>query len=269
VQVVDLWKTLLVIVRRWYIALPMFLVSIGGAGAIFASYPSYYESDGLLILTSPTGGSVLATNPKDNAWANPLLSFDDGLKITATLLIQSLNAPPSMGQLVTPETEDSVTIGHGDLEGPFIAIKSTSASPEQAEQMVDRVFRLARSELQKQQLTLNAPPKTYINISAIVAPTPPVEQSKLALRAAGSAFAIGLAATLTVVYGTESFLSHRRKRRERAEAPAAEKEEPEEKDAEPEEPGGPREMINGVSLTRTRDAESGEDPSPDRPRVSG
>src|SRR5262245_61982129 len=109
----DFWKTVLVLVRRWYVALPVFLLSLGVAGGIFVSTPSYYQSTGLLVLTTPPGGAVLETDPARKTTLNPLLAFDDGLKITATLLIQNLNSPTIIGELTTSSSGDSFTVTNG------------------------------------------------------------------------------------------------------------------------------------------------------------
>lgn len=210
----DFWKTLQVMVRRWYITVPMFLASLGVTATIFITYPTYYDSEGLVILTVPSGGSQVASNPDENAYANPLLAFDEGLKITSTFLIQTLNTPEvAETLLVDPESDDSVSVSNGEMEGPFIAVKATSPSPERARQMVERAIRRARIDLLRHQRTL-APsiPATYIVMTPIIEPTTPIGQSNLKLRAAGAALAVGLAACLLVVYGTESYVNHRRRR---------------------------------------------------------
>lgn len=211
----DFWKTLQVMVRRWYITVPMFLAALGVTATIFITYPTYYDSEGLVILTVPTGGSQVASDPGENAYANPLLAFDEGLKITSTFLIQTLNTPEvAETLLVDPESDDSISVSNGEMEGPFIAVKATSPSPERARQMVERAIRRARIDLLRHQRTL-APsiPATYIVMTPIIEPTTPIGQSNLKLRAAGAALAVGLAACLLAVYGTESYVNHRRRRR--------------------------------------------------------
>ncbi|WP_090772315.1 hypothetical protein [Nonomuraea maritima] len=213
-------------VRRWYITVPMFLASLGVTVTIFATYPTYYDSEGLVILTVPTGGSQVATDPADNAYANPLLAFDEGLKITSTFLIQTLNTPEVAETLVDPDSDDSMSVSNGEMEGPFIAVKATSPSPQRARQMVERAIRRARIDLLRHQRAL-APsiPATYIVMTPIIEPTTPIGQSNLKLRAAGAALGVGLAACLLAVYGTESYLNHRR-RRQAAKSLATTRQEP-------------------------------------------
>ncbi|MEO3795736.1 hypothetical protein ABGB14_36480 [Nonomuraea sp. B10E15] len=241
----DLWKTLQVMVRRWYVTVPMFLAALGVTGAIFITYPTYYDSEGLLILTVPTGGSQVASNPAENAYANPLLAFDEGLRITSTFLIQAMNTPEVADTLVDPDSDDSLSVTSGELEGPFIAVKATSTSPERARRMVTDAIVRTRLDLLKHQRRL-APsiPATYIVMTPIIEPTTPIGQNNLKLRAAGAALGVGLAASLLAVYGTESYLNQRRRRQEARAVP--EQEAPPEPEPQPDEQAEQVKQYNGA-----------------------
>jgi hypothetical protein len=208
----DFWKTLLVLVRRWYVALPIFLMSAGLAAAVFVSTPTYYQSTGLLVLTTPPGGSILETDPAKKTTLNPLLAFDDGLKITATLLIQNVNSPVVVKELTTSGKGDSYTVSNGNLDGPFISVQAESQSPQSAKDMVQNVLDRIRDELKTRQTNLHAPAETFINLGEVVTPTVPETKIGGKVRSAGAALALGIAGGLTGAYGTESYLTRRRRK---------------------------------------------------------
>ncbi|KAA2261177.1 hypothetical protein F0L68_18290 [Solihabitans fulvus] len=210
----DFWKTLLVLVRRWYVAVPVFVVALGAAGFVFATTPAYYDSTGLLLLTTPPGGSVVESDPLQKRTLNPLLGFDDGLKISATMLIQNLNSPAVMQELTTAGSGDSYSVSNGQVDGPFIAVKADSKSPDNARKMVEKVLARARQELDTRQTTLQAPKQTFITVSEVITPTQPVKQVSGKMRGAGAALVLGIAACLTVAYGLESYSVRRRRRTE-------------------------------------------------------
>ena len=84
----DFWKTLKILFSRWYIALPVFLVACIAAVGVFVSTPTYYTSTGLVLLTTPPAGGVLDPDAAHRIKLNPLLGFDDLLKVVE--LVQQL-----------------------------------------------------------------------------------------------------------------------------------------------------------------------------------
>jgi hypothetical protein len=217
---VDFWKTLKILFSRWYIALPVFLVACAGAAAVFVTTPTYYTSTGLVLLTTPPAGGVLDPDAAHRIKLNPLLGFDDGLKITSTVLIANLNSPEVMGAIATSGPGDSLTISPPpNVDGPFILMTSVSQSPSDASMMVKRAIDRARQELYNRQSSLQAPTATFINMSEVVSPTAPAAQVKSKTRAAAVVLALGIAASLAATYGTESFLVARRRHRDATPTP--------------------------------------------------
>jgi hypothetical protein len=214
---VDFWKTVLVLFRRWYIALPVFVLALGATGAVYETTPAFYTSNGEVVLTTPPAGGLIAQDPSQRSKLNPLLGFDDGLTITCTILIQNLNSPSVMAGLTTSGHGDGLTIGAPlNLNGPFIQFQGTSTNKANAEGMVSRAITAASQELYNRQTELHAPTESFITLSQVVSPTPPEAKNSSKARSAGAVLGIGLILTLTATYGVESFFVARRKKAERA-----------------------------------------------------
>ena len=207
----DFWRTVGVLLRRWPVALAVFGITLGIAGAVFAAVPTEYESKGLVILTVPTSGATVTNDPtKPPGVVNPLLAFDGSLQITSQLLVQTLNDPKIVEQLTAQGATATYEAGDGELDGPFILVVATGASPDEAQRTVALAFDRVREELSKRQTTLGAPDSTFINMENVFAPTPAEPKIGGKVRAAGAAFALGFAAALTSVYLLESY-SRRKK----------------------------------------------------------
>lgn len=208
----DFWGTVLVVLRRWYVAVPVFLVTIGSAGIVFLSAPTFYASTGTLVLTAPTGGSTVdPTRPRVET--NPLLAFDSTLRITSSLLIASLSTPESAAKIDATGAVNSLQVSNGQLDGPFVAFKVESRSAEVSQATVRKLLDLANQDMIDRQTRLGAPRQTFINVVEVVPPTAPQAVITSRLRSAAVALALGLVVSLLSAYGFQSFTEARDRRR--------------------------------------------------------
>lgn len=218
---VDFWGAILVLLRRWYVALPVFLLCLGSARLVYDSVPVRYASTSVMVLTAPTNGGTLYGGPEvPTSITNPLLNFAAGLNTTGAVLVQALNSSAVVNQLtasVGPGTSYQVTNGSTNPElmvsSPFLYIEGESTSAARARDIVVRVAQRARDELATEQKTLDAPPSTYITIAEFVPPTTPQLQQGGKLRALIAALLISVLASLTATFAAESIFEARRRRR--------------------------------------------------------
>jgi uncharacterized protein involved in exopolysaccharide biosynthesis len=209
----DFWRTLGVLLRRWYVALPALAVSLGLAGAVFLSVHTDYESTSTIVLASPTDGArvqVGQTGPQDRV--NPMLAFDGSLITSAQIIIQKLQDPAIAKQLLDPAGGEKYQVGNGQLSGPFIVVVATAHTPNAAHGLAERVVQRARTELTDSQQTLKAPATTFITVVPVVAPTPAEAKIGGKTRYAGVALVLGLISSLGAAYAAESIMDARRRR---------------------------------------------------------
>jgi len=209
----DFWKTIGVLLRRWYVSVPVFVVSLALGGGVFFKTPTQYEATGTMVLTAPTAGASVAIDPsKATGPGNPLLDFEGSLTITTQLLIQSLSSPAVQQQIATEGGSGTFTAGDGNTGGPFVVILADAKSPALAELTVNLALKYAQNELDARQKNLNAPPTTFIGTQSVVSPTTATTKISGKLKAGGIALVGGLVLSLLVAYGIESFSTRRRKR---------------------------------------------------------
>ena len=67
---------------------------------VYGSVPTQYVSTSVLLLTMPkTGPTEQIDANRPNAITNPLLNFDRGLSLSASILIQALSTPETAAAL--------------------------------------------------------------------------------------------------------------------------------------------------------------------------
>ncbi|GAA1013569.1 hypothetical protein Aple_087740 [Acrocarpospora pleiomorpha] len=217
----DFWGTVLVLFRRWYVALPVLLLGVGGAGLVYTSIPPTYLSNGVIVLSIPKTGGTVPPNPKlPNPIINPLLNFDYGLNMTASILIQAMGAPEIAAELgVTPGDPTSYKVTNGSTNpesmssGPFVFVEAESDSPEGARDMVARVLARTRVELLNRQTKVDAPRATFLTAMDVVPPTTPQPEHGSQARAAAAAAGVGALLSLWSSFALESYLVRRAIRR--------------------------------------------------------
>jgi hypothetical protein len=231
--VVDFWATIVLLLRRWYVALPGFVLSLGAAAGFYSSVPTRYVSTSVIVLTAPIGGPSLPADPQHpNPLTNPLLNFDSGLSFSATMLIQTLSTPEVAHELgVEPGGDTTVEVTNGSTNpellehGPFVFVHGESISPAKAQSVAAAAVQRAHAELTRRQVTVHAPAPTRISFDEVVPPTTPVPQRGGKQRAAAATVAFGGIGSLASTFAVDSIIDayHRRRaQRSAAQAPPPE-----------------------------------------------
>ncbi|MEV7009733.1 hypothetical protein [Streptosporangium sp. NPDC051022] len=218
----DFWGTITVLFRRWYVVVPAFLLSLAAAVGVYSTVPTTYVSSAVLVLTTPTTGGSLPSDPsRPNGLTNPLLNFDRGLSISASILIAVMSTPDMGTELGVAEGGDTtfkISNGGNNLEslatGPYVFIEGESLSPDAAQDIVKRVIARTRIELANRQEAVKAPKATYITSYEAVPPTVPLAQRGRKMRAVAAALGVGIATAICAAFIAESFTQSRRARRE-------------------------------------------------------
>jgi hypothetical protein len=218
----DFWKTMGVLLRRWYVSVPIFVVSLVLGGGVFLVVPTTYESTGTIVLTAPPAGAVTQLNPANATGpGNPLLDFEGSLTITTQLLIQSLSSPTVQNEIAAQGGSSTYQAGDGNTGGPFVVIIADAKSKTLAERTVTLALQYASNELNQRQKALQAPPSTFINTQVVVEATPATTKLSNKLKGGGVALALGLVLSLATAFAVDSAGANRKRRK--AEQPTPDK----------------------------------------------
>jgi hypothetical protein len=216
----DFWGTVRVLRRRWYIALPAVLLTGVLALYVYISVPTRYESNGVLVLTSPAAGGRYSekTKPEDVVKVNPLLQFDGSLTTTAQILTQILGDPKTAAELAGEKSTAAYTANTGPVGGPLLFITTEADSPEEAQGLVAKVLERTINELASQQKALNAPEQTFITAQTLVQPTTAEAKIGGKVRYVGAATVVLLLLTIASTFAADSVLLKIKRRKEAAAA---------------------------------------------------
>jgi hypothetical protein len=198
-----------------------FLFTLAATAMVYSSIPKQYVSTAVLVLTMPiTGATQALDGSHPYGITNPLMDFDPGLSLTASIEIQSLSAPETVAKLgLTPGGTTSYIVSDGSTNpelaasSPFIYIQGTSAHAADAQGIVQKVSDLVGQDLAQKQAHLDAPASTYISVSVVVPPTAAQINKGTRIRAAGATLALGIFASLAAVFAAESLFTARARRK--------------------------------------------------------
>lgn len=210
----DFAKSLMVLLRRWYVALPALMISLGLAAMVFEAVPPKYSSTGTIVLLTPNTGASGGISDKSPP-TNPLLSFDGSLIVVSTALTSVLMSPEVVQDLYNRGATADYEVGDGKLPGPFINVVATGRSPTETRRTVTMVLQRAAVELRTREIAFNAPDGSFIQINDLVRPTEATKLNGSKIRAAGAAMALALAFTISSAFMIESIAENRRARRRR------------------------------------------------------
>jgi hypothetical protein len=216
----DFWKAILGLIRRKYIGLPILGVAVLVAGLAYLLTPARYVSNTTMVLTTPTSGGTLSQDPtKPTGLTNPLLNFDDGLKTTSVILIQSMNTPEVHKELGLDGGGTKLVVDDGSsnatligVQGPFLYIEAESGSADAARSVVAAAQQRVRDELLNRQKALGAPPTTYITMVDVVPPSTPQVNRADQLQIAAAGFVLVFLGGILGAYGAERLFGSRRRK---------------------------------------------------------
>ena len=190
----ETWPGLLGLLSRRSVVLPALLVGLTLGAAVFFVTPKTYVTTSTMVLMTTEYGSTASDDPLDpTELSNPLLSFNDSLRTTSAMIIQSMGTKDVADQL-DARGSTTLTIDDGrsnpdllGLNGPFIFIKGESTTPEAASLVVREATSMARTMLKDWQESLSAPDKTFVGLVDVVPPTAPERTYSTAIKYSAAA----------------------------------------------------------------------------------
>ena len=194
----DLAEIFRVMRRRWYILLPGLLLTAGLTFAVTLVVPVTYQSQSTVILLN----SQKATVAYDG---NPFLSTQTSLTGMADSLARNLNSDDSVRELKSRGATGTFEAKLADnAQGPLMWLTVTGTD-QRAVLASDKILTAYANERLKQfQEDQSVAPKAMIRLTTIVAPQPPVAQTKTRLEYTIMTGGLGLVLTLVAVFYVEA-----------------------------------------------------------------
>ncbi len=210
----ELWSSLQVLWRRWYICIPILLVFAGLGLFLARSIAPTYRADGRIVFLRQADGAGTTASS-----VNPWQSADYSMNQFALLMGQATESPAFADQFASAGGSGSFTVetsareaqGSPANQTPTLSLTTNAATPDAAlgsyRILVDEVA----NEVRARQEAVGAPQSTWISVVDLVVPQGAVEQSGSRVGVLIVTGALGLVLALGCSFAFDSWTAVRRR----------------------------------------------------------
>ncbi|WP_225847065.1 O-antigen ligase family protein [Streptomyces sp. HPF1205] len=205
----NLGEILAVLRRRWYVVVPLALVSLLAGGYLYSSVPVSYESQSSVSLLDSTAVAKLAP-----AFGNPIADAGGSLVVTADVLIRTLQSNDAAHGLLGLGVTDRYAVGFAaNTSGPLVSLSVTGTDRAKVLRETATLTQFAADQLRALQAAAKVPPQYYVKAAPIVLPQTPVSRLKSRYQYVAAVVIAGLVAAFFLAFAAESAALARRARR--------------------------------------------------------
>jgi len=203
----NLFDSLRVLVKRWYLTLPGVLLSLALAvGAWVTVSPTYTRTASLLLL--PASSSL-----GDDGTGNPYL-YMSGLSQAADVLVRAVNSQQNLDEIADQYPGATVTVARDPSTiTPVVAISVEMADDARSGAVLSDVIQRTNDALTQLQAQENVPASTRIGIQTLTSDQKSVVSDKKRTTFAGGAAIGGLVFSVVLIAAFDGLLSARGARR--------------------------------------------------------
>lgn len=203
----DLWTIIKVVVRRWYVVLPILAITAVVAYEVAYKAPPTYQASGSALLVAPnvaTGATGLPIKQ------NPYLLFSGSLNITASALVRVLDDTEVRGDLIQAGLLGDYEIGV-EQSTPTIGITVNGDTSAIVIGTVRRLLDEVRARLRSLQNAADAPPDLRIGVELLVNPSTALTLRGKVARTMATIGVLGVLAAAAVALMWEAAATARRR----------------------------------------------------------
>lgn len=208
----DFGEMLRVVLRRWYVSVPVLLLTIVATVGMYRVWPTTYQSQIQLTLLD----SRNVASQQGNA-GNPYLDFNPSLDAVVDLMGRNLSSDQSASQLKALGMTNPYTAGIAqNAQGPFLAIVVTGHSPAKIIQAMPIIVTFARQRLAEMQKASAAPANSLIQLIPIAPASSPTKVLKTKFEIVAGVAILGLLCAFLLTFISDNVLNQRAARKQHA-----------------------------------------------------
>jgi uncharacterized protein involved in exopolysaccharide biosynthesis len=199
----NLFDSLRVLLKRWYLTLPGVLLSLALAvGAWVTVSPTYTRTASLLLL--PASSSL-----GDDGTGNPYL-YMSGLSQAADVLVRAVNSQQNLDEIHDQYPGATVTVARDPSTiTPVVTIDVEVADDAQAGAVLSDVLGRATSALTELQAQESIPASNRIGVQTLTSDTTSTASNKKRVTFAGGAAVGGLVLAIVAIIAVDGLLGAR------------------------------------------------------------
>ncbi|MDJ0340936.1 O-antigen ligase family protein [Streptomyces sp. H10-C2] len=212
----SLSELIAVLRRRWYLMVPITLLSLLAGGYLYRTVPVAYESQSSIALLDSTAVAKLAPT-----FGNPISNAGGSLVVTADVLIRTLASTDAARDLHGLGVTDSYTVGFAaNTSGPLLTLAVTGTDRAKVLRETTIITGFADEQLKALQATAKVAPAYFVQTAPVVLPQTPVSQLKSRYQEVVGVVILGTTIAFALSFVTESVALTRRRKRAGAAAPS-------------------------------------------------
>ncbi|MFI7354963.1 O-antigen ligase family protein [Streptomyces avidinii] len=202
--------------RRWYVMVPLTLISLLAGAHLYRSVPVAYQSESSVALLDSTAVAELAP-----AFGNPIANAGGSLVVTADVLIRTLSGTDAARDLQGIGVTDPYTVGFAaNTSGPMLTLTVTGTDRAKVLEETNKLTAFAGETLNALQTAAKVKPAYMVQTAPVVLPQTPVPQMKSRYQQVLGVVILGTTTAFTLSFLTDSLLAALRRRRATSAAPA-------------------------------------------------
>ncbi|MGW5421701.1 O-antigen ligase family protein [Streptomyces sp. NPDC003943] len=192
---------------RWYVMVPLTLLSLVAGGYLYTTVPVTYESQSQLALLN----SAKVAKPAPS-FGNPLAYVSGSLISTADVLIRALQSPETAQVLVTRGITDEYAVDFAaQAEGPLLTVTVKGEDRAKVLDETRQITDYATEQLQFLQRQAKVPDGYYVQSARIVPPQRPVSEPKSRYQKTAAVVVFGLTGAFLLSFLVETWAAARRR----------------------------------------------------------
>lgn len=204
----DLWTSLRVLARRWYVFGPLLLLTVVIGYVVTTSMAPVYEVQSSVVLLGPD------STGKGGVASNPYLNFDGSLETTAQVLASTMGSDAYVKQMYDKGASGEFVVSTPG--GPIVSVVADGVSGEEAVRTAQVVIAGLRSELESRQVAVGAPTNSLIRAETVVPPTSASYKIGSRVRVLAALGVVGVAGAVFLTFAFESLARARGRHRGRS-----------------------------------------------------
>ncbi|MEV7560411.1 O-antigen ligase family protein [Streptomyces sp. NPDC048331] len=212
----SIGEILAVLRRRWYVMVPLTLISLLAGAHLYRSVPVAYQSQSSVALLDSTAVAELAP-----AFGNPIANAGGSLVVTADVLIRTLSGTDAARDLQGIGVTDPYTVGFAaNTSGPMLTLTVTGTDRANVLEETNKLTAFAGETLNALQAAAEVKPAYMVQTAPVVLPQTPVPQMKSRYQQVLGVVILGTTAAFVLSFLTDSLSAALRRRRAAEAAPA-------------------------------------------------
>jgi capsular polysaccharide biosynthesis protein len=210
----DLVEVVRIIRTRWYVLIPLLLLTAALAVGVDKKVPTKYQAtSSITLLASQSATSGTSTVP---GTGNAFASFNSALNDTADFLVRRMGSADVANDLASRGVTESYAVAlAAAAQGPFITLTVTGSNPQHVLTSMNTLQLYTQQELQTVQEQASVKPVDMIRSMIMVPAGPPSKQTKTKTQDVLGAAIGGLVVTFLAVFVVENVATSRKRRRRR------------------------------------------------------